>query len=165
MAELTIREATLDDWPAIWSFFQPIVSAGDTYGFNPNLVFDEARVLWMDNPEITLVAEQGDTILGSYYLKPNQQGPGAHVCNCGYMVSSAARGQGIASQMCAHSQGLAIQLGYLAMQFNFVASTNTGALRLWTRLGFTEVGRLPKAFRHPDAGLVDALVMYKWLQD
>jgi len=80
------------------------------------------------------------------------------------MVSTAARGRGLATAMCEHSQEIARELGYKAMQFNFVASSNEGAVRLWQKLGFTIVGRLPKAFHHPSKGYVDALVMYKWLE-
>ena len=101
-------------------------------------------------------------ILGTYYLKTNQVGPGSHVCNCGYMVSSKARGKGLATAMCQHSQKQAIKLGYKAMQFNFVASSNEGAIRLWNKLGFNTVGHLSKAFHHPNKGYVDALIMYKW---
>ena len=103
-------------------------------------------------------------IFGTYYIKPNQQGNAAHVCNCGYVVSEAARGMGVATLMCEHSQAVASEAGFLAMQFNFVVSTNTGAIRLWEKLGFQIVGTLPRAFRHPEQGLVDAHVMYKWLQ-
>ena len=81
------------------------------------------------------------------------------------MVADAARGRGLATAMCEHSQQVAIELGYQAMQFNFVASTNTGAISVWERLGFKIVGRLPKAFEHPIEGFVDAWVMYKWLAD
>jgi len=80
------------------------------------------------------------------------------------MVATSARGKGIATELCEHSQNVAVQLGYKAMQFNFVASTNDGAVRLWQKLGFEIVGRLPRAFNHPTKGLVDALVMYKWLE-
>ena len=101
----------------------------------------------------------------TYYLKTNQDGPGKHVCNCGYMVSSGARGRGIARQMCEHSQGTAVTMGFKAMQFNFVASSNDVAVALWKKLGFNVVGTLPRAFNHPTLGLVDAFVMYKWLTD
>lgn len=107
--------------------------------------------------------EEDANVLGTYYIKSNQQGPGNHVCNCGYMVSSAARGRGLATAMCEHSQEIARQLGYKAMQFNLVVSSNEGAIRLWHSLGFATVGRLPKAFHHPSQGYVDALIMYKWL--
>ena len=86
------------------------------------------------------------------------------ICNCGYMVPAQARGKGVASAMCEHSQEIARELGYKAMQFNFVVSSNTGAVRLWNKLGFETVGRLPRAFLHPAQGYVDALVMYKWLE-
>jgi ribosomal protein S18 acetylase RimI-like enzyme len=118
----------------------------------------------MQAPRLTFVAEEDGQVLGTYYLKTNQAGPGEHVCNCGYMVSSSARGRGLATAMCQHSQKIAKALGYKAMQFNFVASTNERAVKLWAKLGFATVGRLPKAFRHPAHGYVDALVMYKWLE-
>ena len=112
----------------------------------------------------TFVIEENNKILGTYYIKTNQSGPGDHVCNCGYMVSSAERGKGLATKMCEHSQKVALELGYKAMQFNFIASTNGGAVRLWGKLGFEVVGRLPKAFNHPSKGYVDAIVMFKWLE-
>jgi L-amino acid N-acyltransferase YncA len=158
-----IREATIADFDQIWPIFQSIVAAGETYTYPRETTREQAISLWLETPRKTFVAEENGDILGTYYIKTNQPGGGDHVCNCGYMVSSAARGRGLASSMCEHSQQIARSLGYLAMQFNFVASTNEGALRLWTKLGFETVGRLPKAFNHPIQGYVDAMVMYKWL--
>lgn len=118
----------------------------------------------MELPQETYVAlSQDDKILGTYYIKSNQPGLGAHVCNCGYIVSESARGQGVASSMCMHSQQVAVDLGFRAMQYNLVASTNEGAIRLWKKLGFQVVGTLPNAFNNKSAGYVDALVMYKEL--
>ena len=65
--------------------------------------------------------------------------------------------------MCEHSQKVAIEMGFRAMQFNLVVATNEGAVRLWQKLGFAIVGRLPGAFRHLELGWVDAYVMYKEL--
>jgi L-amino acid N-acyltransferase YncA len=158
-----IREATIADFNQIWPIFHSIVAAGETYTYPRETTREQAISLWLEAPRKTFVAEENGEILGTYYIKTNQPGGGDHVCNCGYMVSSAARGRGLASSMCEHSQQIARSLGYLAMQFNFVASTNEGALRLWTKLGFETVGRLPKAFNHPVQGYVDAMVMYKWL--
>ena len=118
----------------------------------------------METPRKSFVAEDGERILGTYYIKTNKAGPGSHVCNCGYMVPLSSRGKGVATAMCEHSQELAVRLGYKAMQFNFVASSNEGAVRLWRTLGFEIVGRLPLAFKHPEKGYVDALIMYKWLE-
>ena len=131
--------------------------------YEPDIDKHAAQNLWMQLPRRTFVAEEDGVVLGSYYIKTNQAGPGNHVCNCGYMVSSAARGRGLATAMCEHSQRLALELGYKAMQFNFVASSNEGAVRLWRKLGFDIVGRIPNAFNHPKQGYVDAFVMYKWL--
>ena len=159
----TIREAHDSDFDAIWPIFEEVVSAGDTYAYASNTSMAEAKRLWLDLPRKTFIVLNGEQVLGTYYLKTNQAGPGEHVCNCGYMVSKEARGKGLATQMCLHSQEMAIELGYRAMQFNFVAASNAGAVRLWEKLGFEKVGQLPKAFNHPKEGLVDAFVMYKWL--
>ncbi len=164
LAVLIIREAKEEDFDEIWPIFHEVVSIGDTYAYPRNTSKEEALKIWIHAPRKTFVTVEKDKILGTYYIKTNQNGPGDHVCNCGYMVSSAARGKGLATSMCEHSQKIALELGYKAMQFNFVASTNEGAVRLWTKLGFETVGRLPKAFDHPAIGLVDALVMHKWLE-
>lgn len=160
---MNIRPATSDDFTQIWPIFHEIVHAGDTYAYAPNTSKSEAETIWLKQPRKTFVLEQNDKILGTYYIKTNQAGPGSHVCNCGYMVSSIARGRGLATIMCQHSQVVATALGYQAMQFNFVASSNEGAVKLWHKLGFQTVGNLPKAFNHPTLGFVDALVMYQWL--
>ncbi|MBC7133104.1 MAG: GNAT family N-acetyltransferase [Roseovarius sp.] len=163
MDDLTIRPARAEDFDAVWPILRRVFRAGDTYAVDPGIGPEAARALWFEAPRATWLAEAGGAVLGSYYLKTNQAGGGAHVCNAGYIVAEAARGRGVARAMCAHSQAEARAMGYLAMQFNFVVSTNTGAIALWQALGFDTVGRLPRAFRHPAAGLVDALVMFKWL--
>lgn len=161
---MLIREANEEEFEGIWPIFQEVVSAGDTYGYPQHTTKAEGKRLWMDVPRKTFIAEFEREILGTYYIKTNQSGPGSHVCNCGYMVPASARGQGVATAMCEHSQKIAVELGYAAMQFNFVASSNEGAIRLWQRMGFETVGRLTRAFNHPTRGYIDALVMYKWLQ-
>ena len=160
---MNIRAATPADFDGIWPIFHEIVASGETYAYPRVTTKDQAFELWMKMPRLTFVAEENGEILGTYYLKTNQAGPGDHVCNCGYMVSSTARGRGLATAMCEHSQAIARSLGYKAMQFNFVASSNEAAIKLWNKLGFASVGRLPKAFNHPARGYVDALVLYKWL--
>jgi ribosomal protein S18 acetylase RimI-like enzyme len=158
------REATETDFEEIWPIFHEIVSTGDTYAYPQDTSKEQANRLWMQLPRKTFVAEEEGQILGTYYIKTNQTGPGSHVCNCGYIVSSKARNMGLATSMCEHSQRIAIGLDYKAMQFNFVAVSNEVAVRIWTKLGFDTVGRLPMAFNHPTKGYVDALVMYKWLE-
>lgn len=160
---ITIRRAERKDFDLIWPLLQPVFSAGDTYAVDPLITKNEAQALWMDQAVATYVAEAHGQIVGTYYIKTNQQGGGAHVCNCGYIVSAPARGQGIAARLCLHSQEEARALGYRAMQFNFVLASNAGAVRLWHNLGFCTVGTIPDAFDHPALGFVDALVMHKTL--
>ncbi|MET0440391.1 MAG: N-acetyltransferase [Casimicrobiaceae bacterium] len=159
-----IRRFRESDWSALWPTLRTTFEAGDTYAFSPQSTEAEIRRVWIDAPTATFVACADDgSIVGTYYVKPNQPGLGAHVCNCGYVVAPAAQGQGIAGAMCEHSQREAVSLGFRAMQFNLVVSTNQRAIRVWQRHGFAIVGTLPRAFAHRQLGYVDALVMYKEL--
>jgi ribosomal protein S18 acetylase RimI-like enzyme len=160
---ITIRAAGLDDFDLIWPLLRKVFRAGETYAVDPQISKADAQAYWITQAAATYVAVGDDGIIGTYYIKTNQPGGGAHICNCGYIVSPDARGQGLAAQMCAHSQARAMALGYSAMQFNFVLASNAGAVRLWHRLGFTTVGTIPGAFDHPRLGMVDAFVMYKTL--
>lgn len=162
---INIRPFQQPDWPATWAILEPVLRSGETYSFASDISESDAACVWVKMPEATFVAEdQKGQILGTYFLKPNQPGQGAHVCNCGYVVGESARGKGVASAMCEHSQSEAFQRGYRSMQYNLVVSTNAGAVRLWKKHGFEIVGTLPEAFRHPESGYIDAYVMYKRLE-
>ena len=160
---MLIRKASASDAQAIAEIILPTIRQGATYSLDPEMTEAAALAYWMGPDKETFVAEAEEIIVGTYYMRPNQAGGGRHVCNCGYMTSAAAAGKGVASQMCAHSLEHARTQGYRAMQFNFVVSTNERAIGLWQRSGFEIVGRLPGAFHHPQAGYVDALVLYRTL--
>ena len=160
---MQIRPATEQDVPAILDIVAPILRAGDTYAIDSNMSDDDVIAYWMGKDKVTLVAEEDGKIVGTYYIRQNQGGGGSHVCNCGYMTPPAASGRGIARRMCEDSLIRAKELGYRAMQFNFVIASNAAAVHLWPTLGFEIVGRLPGAFMHPTLGESDALVMYRKL--
>ena len=160
---MLIRPAQAEDWPALWSIIEPTIRAGETYALAADMTEDAVHAYWLGPDKETFVAEVEGAVLGTYYMRANQSGGGAHVCNCGYMTHPRATGRGIARQMCLHSLEHARARDYRAMQFNFVVSTNERAVRLWQSLGFDIVGRLPLAFRHPALGYVDALVMFQSL--
>nr|WP_233171568.1 GNAT family N-acetyltransferase [Dyella sp. ASV21] len=147
----------------VWPLFHSVVAAGDTYSYPPDLSYEQARNWWATPPSRCFVAERGPQVLGCYMLKPNQPGLGDHVANAGYMVSPGARRQGVASAMCKHSMEQARDAGFTAMQFNFVVSTNSSAVRLWQRHGFRIVGQVPGAFRHATHGPTDVYVMHRHL--
>ena len=163
-AAITIRQINDTDWSSVWQLMEPIIRAGDTYPYAMDMTVAGARQMWIEIPQQTYVAadEQGN-IIGSYYIKPNQPTLGAHVANCGYMVAEKARGRGVATQMCQHSQDEAVKLGYRAMQYNLVVKTNEPSVHLWQKMGFATVGTLPGAFQHAVHGYVDAYIMYKEL--
>ena len=160
---VTIRPVEPPDAEALADVILPVFRAGDTYTIDPDIAPADALAYWLSPDKTAFVAEAGGAILGTYYIRPNQGGGGAHVCNCGYITAPQARGRGVARAMLAHSLDQARVKGYRAMQYNFVVSTNTRAIDTWTRAGFETVGRLPGAFRHPTKGYVDALVMFRSL--
>ena len=158
-----IREATAADRDAIWDIFHEVVAARDTYAFDPGMSRQDALGYWFQANTRTYVAESSGRIVGTYILRPNQSGGGSHVANAAFMVAPVARGRGIGRAMAEHCLTEGRRLGFRAMQFNFVVSTNDPALRLWQKLGFKIVGTLPGAFRHPEKGYVDVYVMFRSL--
>jgi RimJ/RimL family protein N-acetyltransferase len=160
---MTIRPADSSDASAIWSILEPTIRAGETYTLPLDMDREQALANWFAADHTVFVAEDEGDVLGSYYLRANQKGGGAHVGNCGYMTAASAVGRGVATAMCRHSLEYARSQGFLAMQFNFVVSTNLRAIHLWRKFGFEEIGRIPNAFLHPNLGYVDALVMYRTL--
>lgn len=164
LAAMKIRPATDADRDAIWNIFHEVVAAGNTYALDPNISREDALAYWFAPGTHTYVAEQPTIgVAGTYILRPNQSGGGSHVANAGFMVSASDRGQGLGRAMAEHCLSEARRLGFRAMQFNYVISTNTAAIRLWQDLGFEIVGTLASAFRHPDKGYVDVYVMYRSL--
>ncbi len=162
---LNLRPATAADDDGIWDIFHAVVARGDTYVFAPDTSRAEALAYWRHPSARCFVAESGGRIVGTYIVKPNNPGQGAHVANAAFMVAPDARGQGAGRAMGEHCLVEARRLGFRAMQFNFVVSTNAGAIRLWRQLGFAIVGTLPGVFRHPEQGFVDAYVMFRSLAD
>jgi ribosomal protein S18 acetylase RimI-like enzyme len=160
---MTIRPAESADANAIWAILESTIRAAETYTLPQNMEREQALAYWFSPEHTVFVAEQDGEVLGSYYLRSNQQGGGAHVCNCGYMTAARASGRGVATAMCGHSLEYARSRGFRAMQFNFVVSSNEAAIHLWEKFGFVTIGRLPEAFLHPVLGYVDALVMYRIL--
>ncbi|WP_440053139.1 GNAT family N-acetyltransferase [Pseudoalteromonas sp. T1lg65] len=158
-----IREATKADFAAFWPCFSRIIKAQETYAFDAEMSCEQAYQLWCGTALKCYVYVQDDLILGTYYLKANAQGPSSHICNCGYMVDERARGKGVARQLCEHSQKVAVELGFNAMQFNSVVSTNEIAIQLWKKLGYQIIGTIPLAYKHGKLGYVDSYIMHKQL--
>jgi L-amino acid N-acyltransferase YncA len=160
---VAIRPATDADRDIVWEIFRATIAPGDAFVYDPNTPREEAIAYWFAKGTRTYVAEREGRVVGSYILRANRPGLGDHVANAGFMVAPEARGFGIGRTMGEHALEEARRLGYRAMQFNFVISTNESAVHLWQELGFKIVGTLPGAFRHARKGFVDAHVMFRFL--
>jgi L-amino acid N-acyltransferase YncA len=160
---LEIRLAIEADYGPISNIFHEVIAAGDTYAFDPKTSRQEALAYWFRADTRTYVAEHDRRVVGTYILKVNQPGPGSHVANAAFMVAPDARGMGIGRKMGEHCLDEARRIGFRAMQFNFVVSTNASAIHLWQQLGFKIVGTLSGAFRHSKLGYVDVYVMFRSL--
>ena len=158
---MKIRPVKEADEDALWAMLEPVFRAGDTYAVDPDISREAALAMWRGASHGAFLAEAEGEALGTYYLKRNFAGGGAHVCNCGYVTAPAARGRGVARAMLTHSLETAKSAGFRAMQYNSVVASNTRAVETWKRTGFDVVGRLPGAFQHPDLGFVDCLVMWR----
>jgi len=161
-----IRNADPTDWAGIWPFFHDIVTACETYAYDPDLTQEQGRALWMspsaDPLSRTTVAVDADgTVLGSANMYPNRPGPGSHVASASFMVDSAARGKGVGRLLCEDMIDWAEREGFRAIQFNAVVETNEAAVRLWQELGFAIIGTVPEAFNHPKHGYVGLHVMHR----
>jgi len=161
---MKIRPAGFErDENEVWGIFRSVIETGDTYVFDPETPRSDLRKLWFADYMKTYVAEDEGAILGTYILKPNQSGLGSHIANGSFMVHPKAQGKGIGKAMCEHSLIVAKKLGYRAMQFNLVVSTNVGAIKLWEKFGFEIIGTIPDAFDHKTKGFVEAHIMYRAL--
>ncbi len=158
---MELREATGEDWPAIWPIVEATVRAGETYAYDRDLTSEQARSLWLATPPgATVVAVADDEVLGTARMGPNRDGPGSHIGTASFMVAPQARGRGVGRTLATHVVDWHREHGFRGIQFNAVVETNAAAVALWRSLGFTVVGTVPGAFHHPTEGYVGLHVMF-----
>ncbi|MEV4662701.1 GNAT family N-acetyltransferase [Micromonospora echinofusca] len=159
---MLIRDFHEPDWAQVWPIVQEVVRAQETFPYDPELTAEQAYGIWVEAaPGRTVVAVDGDAVLGTAKMGTNRPGPGSHVATASFMVARAARGRGVGTALCRHAVGWARERGYAGMQFNAVVASNATAVELYRREGFDVVGTVPGAFRHPTLGRVGLHVMYR----
>ena len=164
MPPMHIRELVEGDWPNVWPIVREVVRAADTFAYDPAMTEEEARGTWIEAPPgLTVVAVDGDRILGTAKMGPNRPGPGSHVATASFMVAGDARSRGVGAALCRFALDWAREQGYAGIQFNAVAESNSAAVDLYKRLGFYIVGTVPGAFAHPLLGHVGLHLMYRAL--
>lgn len=159
---MEIRPARAGDFDAMWGMFKQAIATQDALPFAGTFEVETFRAHWLQ-AQTPYVAVLEDRVVGMYKMGPNFPDLGAHVASATYVVDAAARGRGVGRALVEHSLERARAEGFLAMQFNYVVSTNGPAVALYRKLGFAVVGTLPEAFRHRESGLVDVFVMHRFL--
>lgn len=159
---MEIRPASADDFDPMWAIFRAALATEDTLPFAGTFQAGTFRDHWFGVQGAHVAVLEG-RIVGMYKMGANVPDLGAHVASATYVVDSSAQGRGIGRALVQHSLDRARSEGFLAMQFNYVVSTNAPAVELYRKLGFAVVGTLPAAFRHAALGLVDVYVMHRFL--
>jgi len=161
---MQIRAFVEADWREVWPIVREVVRAADTFAYDPAMTEAQARAAWLEAaPGLTVVALDGERILGTAKMGPNRPGPGSHVATASFMVAADARGRGVATALCRFALDWAREQGFAGMQFNAVVETNHAAVEIYKRLGFSLIGTVPGAFAHPTEGRVGLHVMYREL--
>lgn len=168
-AAYDIVAATEGDWPGIWEIFRDVTAGQDSYAYAPDMPEAEAHEMWMGKGKYgtgtaVFVVKEAGKVIGTFSLRANHFGQGSHVANGAYMVHKDHRGKGVARAMCLFSMQEAKRRGFLSMQYNYVVSTNTSAVKLWESLGFKIIGISPRSYRHGTLGLVDIYIMHRFLE-
>ncbi|MFI7305769.1 GNAT family N-acetyltransferase [Micromonospora aurantiaca] len=162
---MLIRDYTDADWARVRPILADVITAADTFPYDPQWPPETVREVWVERPpgRTSVAVDRDGAVRGTAKMGPNRPGPGSHVATASFMVAADARGRGVGRALCEEALDWARRRGFAAMQFNAVVETNTVAVGLYRRLGFTVVGTVPEAFAHPERGRVGLHVMHRRL--
>lgn len=145
------------DATAIWN---AVVREGLAFPQEEELTLESAQQFFASQSYTAVAVTEKAEVVGLYILHPNNVGRCGHICNTSYAVKEGLRGQHIGEALVKDSLQAAARLGFRILQFNAVVASNTHALHLYRRLGFTQLGRIPKGFRLKDGSYEDIIPHY-----
>lgn len=148
----------IDSMVAIWN---EVVEEGIAFPQEECLGAVSGREFFDAQSHCGVAVETGSgRVVGLYILHPNNLGRCGHICNASYAVASDRRGLHIGEKLVKDCIEQAGKIGFRILQFNAVVATNTHARHLYERLGFRQLGTIPKGFRLIDGTYEDICPYY-----
>lgn len=144
-----IREYRENDLVSMVNIWNEVVEDGIAFPQEEILDLTSGRKFFTEQSYCG-VAEDNNKIVGLYILHPNNVGRCGHICNASYAVTSECRGRHIGEMLVKDCMANAKRLKFSIIQFNAVVESNIHARHLYERLGFTQLGTIPKGFRMKD---------------
>lgn len=158
---ISVRRMKESDLMQLIRIWNQVVAAGDAFPQDLCLDKEEGKK-FLKGQSYVGVAEDSDsgTIVGMYILHPNNVGRCSHICNASYAVDLTQRGNRIGEKLVRDSLVQGKTAGFRILQFNAVVASNTAALALYEKLGFTKLGIIPGGFRLKDGSYEDICPFY-----
>ncbi len=147
----------LGEMTEIWN---EIVEEGEAFPQENTLRLDEAAYFFGSQSFCGVAVSDKGSIVGLYILHPNNIGRCGHIANASYAVKGCCRGQHIGEALVTHCIAMCRELSFGILQFNAVVATNEAALRLYRKLGFKQLGIIPRGFRRKDGSYQDIIPHY-----
>lgn len=157
---ITIREYKTTDLPSMIEIWNSIVLAGNAFPQTETLELESATEFFGSQSYTGVAVDENDRVLGLYILHPNNIGRCSHIANASYAVDGSFRGLRIGERLVRHSMERGRQLNFKLLQFNAVVRTNTAAIQLYEKLGFTRVGIIPGGFKLNRNQCEDIVIYY-----
>ena len=157
---MMIRAYRKEDLPAMVSIWNEIVAEGIAFPQEETLDIREGEEFFASQSYTGVAEKEGQGVLGLYILHPNNVGRCGHICNTSYAVREGKRGIHIGEQLVKDSLRVGAELGFRILQFNAVVASNVHALHLYKRMGFHQLGVIPRGFLMKDGHYEDIVLHY-----
>ena len=160
---INIRALEAQDLSAAVAIWNQVVDDGVAFPQLEPLTEESGRQFFAEQSFTGAAVGEDGAVLGLYILHPNNVGRCGHICNASYAVHTNARGQHVGEALVRHCLQKGREMGFRILQFNAVVASNTPALRLYEKLGFTRLGTIPGGFLMKDGHYEDIVLHYHLL--